>query len=176
MLELYHSWDSFCSFKVRLCLEEKGLDWTGHHLDLMKFENLRPDYMTVNPNGLVPTLIDDGTVIVESTIINEYLDDAYPSAPLRPEDARAKARMRLWLYDSEAIAHPGVNTASYNPRHAPRLGRFSKEQLMETVSGHPDRNTRIRMMKRAEHGVPARVVLAAAIVAYESPADPTATR
>ncbi len=75
MLELYHSWDPFCSFKVRLCLEGKGLDWTGQHIDLMKFENLRPDYLAVNRNGLVPTLIDEGTVIVESTIINEYLDE-----------------------------------------------------------------------------------------------------
>lgn len=58
--------------------------------------------------------------------------------------------MRLWLYDSEAIAHANVNTVSYNPRHAPRLARFSKDQLMETASGHPDRNLRIRMLK---HGV-----------------------
>ena len=48
MITLYHYWDSFCSFKVRLCLEEKGLDWTGHHINLMRFENLTPDYLAVN--------------------------------------------------------------------------------------------------------------------------------
>jgi glutathione S-transferase len=63
--------------------------------------------------------------------------------------------MRLWLFDSEAIAHPNVNTASYNPRHAPRLARFTKEQLIETASRHPNRDTRIRMTRRARDGVAA---------------------
>ena len=101
MLELYHSWDSFCSFKVRLCLEEKGLAWTGHHLDLMKFENLRPDYLRLNPAGVVPTLVDNGAVVVESSFINEYLDDTFPEVSLRPESPYEKARMRVWLIRSE---------------------------------------------------------------------------
>ena len=74
--------------QVRLCLEEKGIAWTGHRLDLMKFENLRPDYLAMNRNGVVPTIVHDGTVIVESSIINEYLDDEFPDTPLRPDDSR----------------------------------------------------------------------------------------
>jgi glutathione S-transferase len=147
MLELYHSWDSFCSFKVRLCLEEKGLDWTGHHLDLMKFENLRPDYMTVNPNGLVPTLIDDGTVIVESTIINEYLDDAYPSAPLRPEDARAKARMRLWVQHEEEELFLAIRPASLNLMMKQVIGHYSEDELDAFLKHHP-RQDRVGVLKK----------------------------
>jgi glutathione S-transferase len=155
MLTLYHYWSSVCSQKARFCLAEKGLEWQSRHIDLFTFDHWQPDYLALNPKAVVPTLDHDGHVLIESNVIAEYLDDAFSGPALIPTDALAKARMRLWLYDSEAIAHPGVNTASYNPRHAPRLARFSKEQLMETVSGHPDRNTRIRMMKRAEHGVPA---------------------
>ena len=99
------------------------------------------------------TLDHDGNVLIESNVIVEYLDDMFPGLSLSPVGPLAKSRMRLWLYDSEAIAHSNVNTASYNPRHAPRLARFSKEQLMETALGHPNRNLRIRMLKRAEQGV-----------------------
>ena len=155
MLTLYHYWSSVCSQKARFCLAEKGLEWQSRHIDLFTFDHWQPDYLALNPKAVVPTLDHDGHVLIESNVVVEYLDDAFPDPPLGPAGSLAKARMRLWLYDSEAIAHPNVNTASYNPRHAPRLARFSKEQLIETVSGHPDRNTRIRMIKRAEHGVPA---------------------
>ena len=155
MLTLYHYWSSVCSQKARFCLAEKGLEWQSRHIDLFTFDHWQPDYLALNPKAVVPTLDHDGHVLIESNVIAEYLDDAFPDPPLGPDDALATAKMRLWLYDSEAIAHPSVNTASYNPRHAPRLARFSTKELIKTVSGHPDRNTRIRMLKRAEHGVPA---------------------
>ena len=155
MLTLYHYWSSVCSQKARFCLAEKALSWESRHVDLFTFDHWQPDYLALNHKAVVPTLDHDGRILIESNVIAEYLDEAFPGPELSPADPLAKARMRLWLYDSEAIAHPAVNTASYNPRHAPRLARFSKEELFETVSGHPDRDTRIRMMKRAEHGVPA---------------------
>ena len=90
-IELYHTHHSTCSQKVRICLAEKGLpdadkDWIAHEVDLGKFEHLTPEYLKINPNGVVPTLRDNGTVIIESTVINEYLDDAYPKPGLRPDD------------------------------------------------------------------------------------------
>jgi len=154
MLTLYHYWSSVCSQKARFVLAEKELEWQSRHIDLFTFDHWQPAYLALNPKGVVPTLDHDGHVVIESNVIAEYLDDAFPGPSLSPTDPLAKARMRLWLYDSEAIAHPGVNTASYNPRHAPRLARFATEELIETMSGHPDRDTRIRMLKRAEHGVP----------------------
>ena len=142
MLTLYHYWSSVCSQKVRFCLEEKGLEWESRHIDLFTFDHWQPHYLALNPKAVVPTLDHDGNVLIESNVIVEYLDDIFPGLSLSPVEPLAKSRMRLWLYDSEAIAHSNVNTASYNPRHAPRLARFSKEQLMETVSGHPNRNLR----------------------------------
>ena len=155
MLTLYHYWSSVCSQKARFVLAEKGVEWHSRHIDLFTFDHWQPDYLALNPKAVVPTLDHDGRVLIESNVIAEYLDDAFDGPALAPDDAMAKARMRLWLYDSEAIAHSNVNTASYNPRHAPRLARFSKEELIETMSGHPDRDTRIRMLRRAEHGVSA---------------------
>ena len=102
------------------------------------------------------TIDHDGNVLIKSNVIVEYLDDMFPGLSLSPVGPLAKSRMRLWLYDSEAIAHSNVNTASHNPRHAQRRAPFSREQLMETASGHPNRNLRIRKLKRIEQGMMAK--------------------
>jgi glutathione S-transferase len=150
MIELYHAWDSFCSFKVRLCLEEKGLIWTGHVLDLMKFENLRPDYLKVNPAGLVPALVDGGTVITESSIINEYLDDAYPQVRLRPKDAKATVRMRHWVRHEEDELFIAVRPASLNLMMKQVLGRYSEAELDALLRHHP-RQDRVAFLKKTFH-------------------------
>ena len=67
MLELYHDWSSFCSIKVRLCLAEKNLTWESRFIDLMKLDQLQPDYLKLNPNAVVPTLVHDGRAIWESS-------------------------------------------------------------------------------------------------------------
>lgn len=96
MLELYHNGMSTCSQKVRLALAEKGLAWESRHLDLRSGETQTPEYLRLNPRGVVPTLVHDGTVVPESNVILEYLDDAFPDPPLRPASPAGKARVRLW--------------------------------------------------------------------------------
>ena len=86
MLELYHDWRSFCSIKVRLCLAEKQLPWESRFIDLMKLEHTSPEYLKLNPNGVVPTLVHDGIAIQESTVINEYLEENFPQIPLMSKD------------------------------------------------------------------------------------------
>lgn len=94
MLELYHHSISVCAQKVRVVLAEKELEWVGHHIDLMAGEQAKPAYLAINPKGVVPTLVDDGRIVPESTVICEYLDDGYPSLPLRPSDAYSRSLMR----------------------------------------------------------------------------------
>jgi glutathione S-transferase len=137
MLELYHYWDSFCSFKVRLCLEEKGLEWKSHYLDLMRFENLRPQYLELNPNGVVPTLVHDGRSLIESSIINEYLDDRFPAVALRPKDAFELAQMRLWVKHEEEQLFIAVRPASLNLMMKQVLGRYTEEELDRHLATHP---------------------------------------
>jgi len=96
MLELYHAGLTTCSKRARHCLAEKGLDYVSHYVNLRAFENHRPEYLAINPNGVVPTLVHDGTVILESTFINEYIDEVFPDPPLRPSDPAAMSRMRGW--------------------------------------------------------------------------------
>lgn len=98
MLELYHYDHSTAAQKIRIALAEKKLDWESHHLDtsVAKREHFSPEYLKINPRGIVPTLVHDGKAIRESQVILEYLDDAFPERPLRPVGAYDKATMRLW--------------------------------------------------------------------------------
>lgn len=156
MLELYHNDMSSCSQKARLVLAEKELDWQGHHMDLRKGETRTPEYMKLNPMGVVPTLIDDGTVIIESTVIMEYLDDAYPKVPLRPADPKARARVRLWTKKLDEGLHADTSTISTAIafRHQWTDGRTDDEvkALMDKI---PDPARRTRMMELIPKGVEA---------------------
>jgi len=137
MITLYHFWDSFCSFKVRLALAEKGLEWTGEHVDLMRFENFRPEYLAVNPNALIPTLVDGLETIFESSIINEYLDDRYPQTPLRPAEPAARAKMRACVKREEEELFLAIRPASLNLMMKPVFERYSEDELDRFLALHP---------------------------------------
>jgi glutathione S-transferase len=112
MIELYHNDMSVCAQKVRFALAEKELSWQGHHLSLRIGDQQKPEYLKLNPNAVVPTLVDNGTVIIESTVINEYLDDAYPEQRLRPADVAERARMRLWTKQLDESVHAATSVVS----------------------------------------------------------------
>ncbi|MGH8315137.1 MAG: glutathione S-transferase family protein, partial [Steroidobacterales bacterium] len=97
MLTLYHAEPIANSLKSLIPLKEKGLDFKSVYVDLHKFEQHDPWFVAINPEGQVPVLDHDGTLVTHTTVINEYLEDAFPGiAPLRPADPVGKARMRYW--------------------------------------------------------------------------------
>jgi glutathione S-transferase len=118
MIELYHFGFSTCSQKVRLVLAEKGLDFVSHEVDLLGGAQHEPEYVKLNPNHVVPTLVHDGTALIESTLINEYLDEAFPDVPMRPSDPRGRHSVRLWtkLLDEKVQAAIAVVTFAIGPR------------------------------------------------------------
>lgn len=100
--------------RVRITLEEKGLPWESHHLNLLKKEHLTPEYFGINPNGLMPTLVHDGVVIIESNDIIDYLDRKFPEPPLRPTDPVELERMYHWLERAASIHVKAVKTYIYD--------------------------------------------------------------
>src|SRR5262245_21465311 len=102
-LHLYHYAMSNCSQKVRMVLAEKRLGWMSHHLDLMKGEQATEAYRQINPNGVVPTLVHDGAIVIESSDIMEYLDDHFPDPPLRPTDDVAFLQVQPWVARQDSI-------------------------------------------------------------------------
>lgn len=148
MLELYHYDHSTAAQKVRIALAEKHLDWKSHHLDtsVATREHFSPEYLKINPRGIVPTLVHDGRVIRESQVILEYLDDEFPEQPLRPASAYDKATMRLWtkLVDEGLHVHSRVVGMCIVVRHAKtaagpeELEKYLNE-MPETVRMENDR-------------------------------------
>ena len=132
MIELYQSYLSTCSGKVRLVLEEKGLAYKEHVINLQKGDQFSPDYMKLNPKSIVPTIINNGEVFRESSVICEYLDDLQPEPPLRPSDPMKRAKMRLWMKFMDDEVHPmtGIVTYAVSIRHE-RVKQLSPEALAQ---------------------------------------------
>lgn len=161
MLTLYHNDMSVCAAKVRIVLAEKRLEWKGIHLNLRAGDTVKPDYLKLNPNGVVPTLIHDGATIIESNIICEYLDDAYPDNPLRPRDALGKARMRLWLKQLDDSVHAATGNMSTCVAFRYQHLRKTKEELEDYFRKVPNEERRVRIRQAVEQGLDAPVFTAA---------------
>lgn len=154
MVRLYHYWSSVCSQKARMYLAEKGIPWESRHVDIFKFENYSDWYTKLNPKNVVPTLEHDGRIVIESNVILEYLEDVFPDVPLRPDDAYERATMRLWVYNSEEMAHWNVNTCSHNLRHAKRMeARYTKEELLRAADQCSNPMIALRLKRRLAIGV-----------------------
>jgi glutathione S-transferase len=95
MIKLYTFPPSTNSRKVRIALLEKGLEFERVNVDLSKREQKNPEYLKIHPHGQVPALDDEGFVVYDSTVINEYLEDEYPYPPLMPKDSEGRARARM---------------------------------------------------------------------------------
>jgi glutathione S-transferase len=138
MLELWHEWNSVHSFKVRVVLAEKNLGWHSHRLELLKFEHLQPQYLQLNPNGVVPTLVHDGRTILESSVICQYLDEVFPEPPLLPADALGRAQARIWLKYFDDVLHPALRAISFERLYRPLLAALPREEVERRLAAHPN--------------------------------------
>ena len=94
-ITLYHDVPSSNSDRVKIALAEKGLAWDGVTVSLAKKDQKRPEHLRRNPYGKIPVIDDDGKILFESCIINEYLDEKYPNPPLMPKDPFLRGRGRI---------------------------------------------------------------------------------
>lgn len=112
MLTLYHAATSVCSQKARLVLAEKDLQWESELLDLGKGDQFDDWYLKLNPDAVVPTLVDGGTVVRESGVILEYIDELGGGPPLMPSNRAARAATKLWLARTILI-HEAINSLTF---------------------------------------------------------------
>jgi ganglioside-induced differentiation-associated protein 1 len=118
MLELYHHGSSTCSAKVRLALGEKRLDFIGRYVDILNGEQFAPAFLAINSKAVVPVLVHDGTVIPESTVICEYLEEAFPEAPsIYPPSPLERAAVRMWTKAVDEELHPACSALTYVVSH-----------------------------------------------------------
>lgn len=146
---LFHAWRSSASRRVRLCLAEKGIEFESRTVDLTKMEHHRPEYLKLNPNGVIPLLIlDDGRSLYESGTICEYLDETHPEPPLRPADPFERAVMRNWIrHVDERIG----NLIVFNWAHsmAKVASQWSDTELAEKMKNVPSKERREAWLRAA---------------------------
>ena len=166
MLILYDFGNSVCCQKVRITLVEKGLTWEARRVDLFKTEQYDPNYLKLNPKGVVPTLVHDGTPVIESTLVCEYIDETFPDPPLMPKSAAERARMRLWSKFVDEGLFDGVTELSFSAMFRERMKAMSPELREKRFKNVGDPRRTDRFKSTYEHGVYSPFVLHA-IAAYE---------
>jgi maleylacetoacetate isomerase len=119
-VKLYTYYRSQASFRVRIALNLKGLAHDDTFLHLEKGDQFKAEYKALNPQMVVPTLIDGETTLFQSLAILEYLDETYPEPPLLPADAAARAWVRGFAL---------INVADLHPLIVPRIRHYLLDEL-----------------------------------------------
>jgi len=142
-LVLHHGWRSSASRRVRLALAEKGLSFESRIVDMVNGEQHSPEYLAINPNGVVPTLVHDGRAVFESSVICEYLDEAFPALPpLRPADAYARSVMRNFVRWVDEHCLPRIIVFNWSVSMQPVASGWNEQQLAERLARIPSAERR----------------------------------
>jgi glutathione S-transferase len=155
MLTLYQNPTAVCAVKVRLVLTEKSLDWEARNLDLRAGDQHKPEYLKLNPNGVVPTLVHDDRVLSESSVIMLYLDEIASQNPLQPTDPWERAQMRLWMKRVDEVLHPGNVTLMYATKHRQAVAALPPAEREAHYSRIPNPAVRERQRQAIEKGLDA---------------------
>jgi glutathione S-transferase len=148
-IHVLHFMGSSCSQKLRIFLNLKGIPWQSHHVDLHSNENFTPWFLGINPRGLVPVLVHDGAVHIESNDIIEYLEKTFPEPKLIPEGHKNEV---AGLLRHEDDMHLDLRTLSFRfvfappgpPKPAESLQRYAANGS-GTVRGVKDRDKEIQI-------------------------------
>jgi len=143
LLELYDNGNSVCAQKVRVALAEKGLEWKRHDLTL-RGDQFDPQYMKLNPNGVVPTLVHDGRVVTESSVILYYLDEAFPTPPLMPREPLERMKVRMVNKLIDEYVHNACVILTFGTAFRPWFAGLNAEQIDQRLAKSP-------LKKRSEY-------------------------
>ena len=125
----------------------------------MKAEQVSPAFLRFNPQGVVPALVHDGQAVAESTVILEYLDDAFSERPLRPAGPLARAQMRAWMQVPDTGIHAACATVSFAAAFADQVKSMNNpRELKERLAKLPDRARAWRQEQLYQHGLGAPFV------------------
>lgn len=114
MLELYHWEPNGACARVMIALKEKGLEFQSRYVDVFAFEQHRPEFLKLSETGETPVLVRDGEAYTESSYICEYLDEAFPQAPLMPKDPTGRWAARVWQKYVDDYLAASVSDLAWN--------------------------------------------------------------
>lgn len=152
-LSLYYFPLSTTSQKVRLCQHHKGITLSERIIDLMKLDQLSPEYLKLNPAGQVPTLLVDGQPLYEASIINEFLEEQFPEKPLLPRDPVRRARVRAFTKYVDASPTVEIATPTYRAWVGPALADKPQEEILKQVETAPEPAHRARWIRTVRNQI-----------------------
>ncbi|MCB1518079.1 MAG: glutathione S-transferase family protein [Hyphomicrobiaceae bacterium] len=148
-ITLYNAPQSTCSQRVRFTLNAKHLPFDENKLDLFSGDQLKPEYLAINPNGVVPAIVHNGEKVIDSAVIMEYLDEVFPDvAPFTPRDPAKRAQMRSMMRYIDEIPTPAIRTPSYNLAFLPHYQSMSEEEFVALAESKPLRKEFLLSMGR----------------------------
>ncbi|MGE3245308.1 MAG: glutathione S-transferase family protein [Beijerinckiaceae bacterium] len=153
MLTLYSFMNSICTQKVFITLTEKGVAYTVKKVNLFANEQFSPEYLKIHPKGVVPALDHDGKIVIESSLICEYLDETFPDPPLTPGDAHGRARMRLWSKLVDEYLFEATRELSFSAMFRERMRNMTEEQRESRFKNTGDPIKRARLESTYAEGV-----------------------
>jgi glutathione S-transferase len=146
---LYNAPQSTCSQRVRFVLNAKRISFAEIKLDLLAGDQLKPDYLALNPNGVVPTLDHDGAIVIDSSVIIEYLDEVVPTPEsFTPRDPVTRARMRALMRFIDEMPAAAVRVPTFNLAFLPRFAAMSEEEFLAFAESKPLRKEFMLTMGR----------------------------
>ena len=157
MLELYHSINSVCAQKVRAVLAEKGLEYQ-EHLMTLRGDQFDPEYLKLNPNAVVPTLVHDGRPVIESSVILYYLDEAFPQPPLMPRDAHERALVRQYNKLIDEYVHNSCTILTFATAFRPWFAGLSGAEIEQKLAKAPSKQRTEYKRDVALHGLDSKYV------------------
>ena len=135
--KLYNAPQSTCSQRVRFVLNAKHLPFDEVKLNLLDGDQLKPDYLKLNPNGVVPTLDHDGAIVTDSTVITEYLVEVVPENSFTPENPVTRARMRALMHFMDEMPAASVRVPTFNLAFLPKFQAMSREDFVAMAMSKP---------------------------------------
>jgi len=150
--KLYNAPQSTCSQRVRFVLNTKHLPFEEVRLNLLEGDQLKSEYLKLNPNGVVPTLDHDGAIIIDSTVITEYLDEISPDDSFTPEDPVERAHMRTLMHYVDEMAAAAVRVPTFNLAFLPSFQKMTREAFVAMAESKPLR--REFMLTMGQTGFP----------------------
>src|SRR5258707_7371666 len=150
---LYNAPQSTCSQRVRFVLNAKEISFAEIKLDLLAGDQLKPDYLALNPNGVVPTLDHDGAIVIDSSVIIEYLDEVVPTPEsFTPRDPVMRARMRALMRFIDEMPAAAVRVPTFNLAFLPRFQAMNPEEFRAFAESKPLRKE--MMLAMGQTGFP----------------------
>ncbi len=150
--KLYNAPQSTCSQRVRFVFNAKKLPFDEVKLNLLAGDQLKPDYLKLNPNGVVPTLDHDGEIVIDSTVITEYLDEVAPENSFTPESPVTRARMRALMHFIDEMPAAAVRVPTFNLAFLPSFQKMSRGDFVAMAESKPLRKE--FMMAMGQTGFP----------------------